>query len=165
MDLRPDQAVRGDQRGLPLLRTALEAALRGLTLSHAWTADGALFLEFGTLSPSRVRRRDGSSGNPVGEVSACLYGGWRIEAAEGPRPPGDIVGLRLASGGVAGAPPELDLIFETGARVVSLSAPGEAPDWAVADRRGASAIWYAVEDGMVRAGDGGPSTPPHFHNP
>jgi len=137
------------------MATPLDAVLRDLTLSHAWTADGALFLEFGRLSPSTVRRRDGSFGNPTGEVSACLYDGWRVEENGTPLPPSALVGRRLIFGTAAGEPPELDLAFESGARIVSYARDGEAPDWALADRRGATPVWYAVDEGRVRAGDGG----------
>lgn len=129
------------------MTTALLSLLRGLVLSHSWIVDGALFLEFGALSPSSLRRRDGSLGNPTGEVSVCLYGGWSCRSEDGDRPPAALVGLKLASGTLLGEPPELDLAFESGVRITSSSAKGEAPEWHLADRRGPAPVWYAVEGG------------------
>ena len=67
------------------LVTALDTfhriALVGMEVAHLWRGHGsAIFLEFGTLSPGSVRR-DGSPGNPMGEITIGIEWSWRIENA------------------------------------------------------------------------------------
>src|SRR5687767_6475671 len=53
--------------------------LVGMTVSHLWRGYGsAIFLEFGALSPGSVRR-DGTPGNPIGEIAIGIEWSWRIE--------------------------------------------------------------------------------------
>lgn len=54
-------------------------ALKGKSVSHTWRGYGSsIFLEFGALAEGR-RRKDGSIGNPIGELTLMLEWGWRIE--------------------------------------------------------------------------------------
>lgn len=57
---------------------AFAETLVGLPISHVWRGYGsAIFIEIGGLSPQS--RRDGSSGNPEGQVSLGVEWSWRIE--------------------------------------------------------------------------------------
>jgi len=52
--------------------------LLGLPISHVWNGHGpAIFLEFGTLTPRT--RRNGTTGNPQGEMAFSVEWSWRIE--------------------------------------------------------------------------------------
>ena len=54
------------------------AAACGLTIAHVWRGHGsALFIELGALTPTT--RRDGSPGEPRGEISLMVEWSWRIE--------------------------------------------------------------------------------------
>jgi hypothetical protein len=61
------------------------AATFGMPVSHFWRGYGsALFLEFGLLSAQLDKdgsprlRRDGTSRNPLGEVTLMIEWSWRI---------------------------------------------------------------------------------------
>ena len=56
------------------------AAAYGLVLAHVWRGHGsALFVELGALTPRL--RRDGSPGEPKGEIGLMIEWSWRIEDA------------------------------------------------------------------------------------
>jgi hypothetical protein len=70
-------------RQMPPLSTfnRIGAELVGMKVSHLWRGYGsAIFLEFGNLSPGSARR-DGSPGNPMGEITIGIEWSWRIENA------------------------------------------------------------------------------------
>lgn len=57
----------------------IEDTLVGRTIGCLWSVYGsAIFLEFGAHSPGRIRR-DGTTGNPPGELTFDIEGRWRIE--------------------------------------------------------------------------------------
>jgi hypothetical protein len=50
----------------------------GMEVTHVWRGYGsALFLEMGKLTPQM--RRDGTPGNPKGEMELMIEWNWRIE--------------------------------------------------------------------------------------
>lgn len=59
---------------------AFRRALIGLKVSQVWRGYGsALFLEFGALTPSSGRRRDGGERGSSGELTLMIEWSWRIE--------------------------------------------------------------------------------------
>ena len=57
---------------------AFAAAARGMPVSHVWRGHGsALFVELGKLTPRT--RRNGSPGEPDGEMALMIEWSWRIE--------------------------------------------------------------------------------------
>ena len=102
----------------------------GLPLSHLWRGYGsAIFLEFGLLS--KRFRRDGSDGNPVGELTLMIEWSWRIEGKRRiwcgswsdedrwPRAFARLSGTTIVSISLIGRLPEIDLALSNGLHVVS----------------------------------------------
>ena len=53
--------------------------IEGYKISHAWLGHhSCLFLELGNLTEGKSKK-DGSSGNSIGEITVCLDFCWRIE--------------------------------------------------------------------------------------
>jgi hypothetical protein len=63
------------------LPTSFRYPLLGLPVAHAWKGYGsAIFLEFGTLTPSDKTQRDGGDLNPMGEFGLMIEWSWRVES-------------------------------------------------------------------------------------
>jgi hypothetical protein len=118
-------------------------ALIGKSVSHVWRGHGsAIFLEVGELSPPS-KRRDGSLGEPTGELSVCIEWSWRIERIR------SILGgswssertwpgffKRLHNAVVLdfqtfGRLPEMELSLSNGLRLVSFMTAEGQPQWYV----------------------------------
>jgi hypothetical protein len=120
--------------------------LIGLPVSHVWQGYGsALFFEFGQLTP-RVRR-DGSQGNPSGEMSLFIQEGWRIEGkrriwcgswsekerlAKVLKP---VQGLSVTSIAMFGRLGEIDLCLSNGLHILSFKTTEGDPDWSLENRQ------------------------------
>ena len=117
--------------------------LDGLPVSHVWLSDYfTLYLELGALRPGRVRK-DGSIGNPLGDVTIYAGTGWRLERA------GSIVGARLSSkskrtsaalamqgtsvisNAVFGRLPELQIELSGGVWLTTFADAEGQPEWTV----------------------------------
>ena len=116
--------------------------LVGMELSHIWRGHGtALFLEFGKLS-ERLRK-DGSVGNPRGEISVGLEFGWRIEvdrrvvaATARDLWPEVFKGLQGKCASwieLFGEVPELRLVLDQQERLLTFSLDDDGPEWALTE--------------------------------
>ncbi|MEX3009034.1 hypothetical protein [Hoeflea sp. TYP-13] len=121
----------------------------GLPLGHVWFGHGsAVFLEFGKLSPSKIKRREGSEGNPSGEYGVMIEWGWRLENGKSIlcgcwsdedewQPSFEMLrNTTLAGASLTGRLPEIDLRFSNDVHCVSFMIARGDPQWAVFDRRG-----------------------------
>lgn len=141
------------------------ASIIGLPISHVWRGYGsALFIELGKTTP--VARRNGSPGNPDGEVSLGIEWNWRIEDQTAIRcgswseedlwePAFDM----LRDGHVArcelfGLLPEVMLTTDSGLRLLTFSTTDGQPQWHLVDHRNGPARWFTVRDGSLHLSDG-----------
>ncbi len=150
--------------------TAFTDPMLGLPVSHAWRGYGsALFLEFGNLQPGRIRR-DGSIGNPRGEMGLSLTWGWRVEGRRSvlcsfltenlpwPKLLACLTRGTIASVAITGRLPEISVEFSTGLHIVSIRVEPLYPDWAIFDRTGAKSAtsaserWLHVQHGRLHIG-------------
>ena len=143
--------------------TAFAAPLIGLPVSHVWRGHGsALFLEFGQLRPSNLIRRDGSSGNPRGEMSLMIEWSWRIEGRRSilcgswsdeqkwPRTFGLMRGATMTNAALFGRLPEIELSLSNGIHLMSFMTAEGSPEWALIDRRGDKSHSLSVRRGTLR---------------
>jgi hypothetical protein len=140
----------------------IAADLVGMKVSHLWRGYGsAIFLEFGTLSPSRVVRRDGSPGNPKGEMTIRVEWSWRIEDAtsiicgswseeEFWEPAFDLVRNSSVTGlSLFGRIPEIDLAITEDRHLLSFMTSEGQPEWSLSDRRSETYISLGVRNGIL----------------
>jgi hypothetical protein len=131
-----------------------------MTLTHTWRGHGsAIFLEFGVLT--RRTRRDGSPGNPEGEIGAMIEWSWRVESSHSivcgswSDPPLWDMALQQLQGNtvtgveVFGRLPELTIEFSNGHRIASFMAAEGDPQWTLFDRQGPTQRWLRVKDGRL----------------
>jgi len=122
--------------------------LEGMKVSHLWRGYGsAIFLEFGALSPSKVVRSDGTSGNPIGETSIGIEGSWRIEDATSVaceswsevelwEPAFDPLRNSFVKAlSITARLPEIDLVLTGRRHLVSFATIEGDPEWSQIDRR------------------------------
>jgi hypothetical protein len=135
-------------------------SLIGLPISHLWRGHGsAIFLEIGTLT--LYTKRDGSSGEPQGEVSLGVEWSWRIEANRSivcgswseehlwqPTLDG-LRGRRIKNIELFGILPEVVVTTDTDVRFVSFSTTDGQPQWWMTDKRGSRQRTFSVEDGQL----------------
>jgi hypothetical protein len=139
------------------------APLIGLPVSHLWRGYGsALFLEFGKLRPSAKTRRDGSPGNPMGEMSLMIEWSWRIEGRRSilcgsssdeqkwPRAFSLVLNAEVADAVLFGRLPEIELCLANDIRILSFMTAEGDPDWALGDRRDDVTRWLCVHRGILR---------------
>jgi hypothetical protein len=140
--------------------------LVGMKVSHLWRGYGsAIFLEFGALSPSGMVRRDGSPGNPRGEITIGIEWSWRIEAAISVvcgswseedlwEPAFDLVrNSSVKALSIIGRLPEIDLALSDGRHLLSFMTAEGDPEWSLIDRRSGSVISVSVRDGLLFKSD------------
>jgi hypothetical protein len=114
-----------------------------MTVSHVWFGHGsALFLELGALSEGR-KRKDGSTGNAMGEITVMIDFGWRVERQRSILcGSGDtrsrqasvskkLLGASVLSAEVVGRIPELQLKLSNGLWLVTFTCYAGQPTWAV----------------------------------
>lgn len=137
-------------------------------LSAIWRGHGsAIFLEFGQLSESRIRR-DGSAGNARGEYSAMIQWSWRIESetsiicgswSDEENWGGifnSLLGLTVEDISLYGRLPELTIALSGDRYIVSFMTAEGQPAWAIFDNSDDSQYsrWISVENGKVGEGAG-----------
>lgn len=140
--------------------------LVGMKVSHLWRGYGsAIFLEFGALSPGRVRR-DGAPGNPKGEITIGIEWSWRIEDAtsivcgswseeEFWEPAFDLIrNSSVTALSIYGRLPEIDLALAGGHHLLSFMTAEGQPEWSLSDRRTRPLTWLTVRDGALFESDG-----------
>jgi len=132
--------------------------LAGMNISHVWFGNGsALFLELGKLSEGR-KRKDGSAGNPEGEVTIIVDYGWRVErqrsifcgSGDSKRRWESVSkklhGASILSAQVVGRIPELQLKLSNGLWLVTFSRYEGQPNWGVGfNARGLG--WLCIKGG------------------
>ena len=142
------------------LLDSYKAALVGTELSHAWRGHGsAIFFEFGRLTPRR--RRDGSAGNPDGELGVMIEWGWRVEAgltvlfgswsddSLWEHQLRQLCGSVVSDLWVFGDLPELGIALSSGHRVLSFMTSDGEPSWTLFDRRAPTHRWLCVRNGKI----------------
>jgi hypothetical protein len=130
--------------------------LAGMLVSHIWFSDHSVcYLELGSLAPGRVRR-DGTTGNPVGEATIFLGYDWSANSAgskfsrkyfhthkeERDTLVARILGATIEFASLAEHDSEIEIGISTGVALISASAEGEEPDWNVGFNR--------YQDGCLR---------------
>ncbi|MFZ6799045.1 hypothetical protein ACO0KZ_04540 [Undibacterium sp. Di24W] len=136
------------------------ALLSGMTVSHVWLGIGsALFLELGTLSEGN-KRKDGSLGNSIGEVTVMVDFDWRVErqrsilggSHDTPKRRISISNLLLnttiVSAQTVGRIPELQMQLSNKLWISTFSHDKGQPTWAV----GFNSLglgWLCVERGKL----------------
>jgi hypothetical protein len=141
------------------------ASLVGLPITHVWGGYGsAIFIEFGKLRP--IARRDGSPGNPEGEISLGVEWSWRIEDRTAIRcgswseedlwePAFDTLrNARIARCELFGTLPELAITTDGDIRFLSFSTTDGQPQWHLVDHRDGPARWFTVREGRLHVRDG-----------
>ncbi len=146
----------------------LSAATFGMPVSHVWRGYGsALFLEFGRLSArlgkdgSPRLRRDGSPGNPLGEVTLMIEWSWRIEDEHSIicgswsdeelwQPSFERLVGRVVTGLTTfGRLPEVAVALSGGLYVASFMTANGDPEWALTDRRGQPPVAVHCKSGVL----------------
>jgi hypothetical protein len=140
-------------------------ATRGMKVSHVWRGYGsALFLELGTLTPRK--RRDGSLGNPRGEIGFMIEWSWRIEDERSIicgsfsneelwRPAFDrLIGHEVVGISMFGRLPEVLLSLANNLHVASFMTADGDPAWVLFDRRAPQIISLSCRSGLLCATNG-----------
>lgn len=132
----------GPAKELPINISPSIGLLINKPVSCVWLGDySALYLECGALSPGRLRR-DGSVGNPVGEITVYLGFEWLIKQdgsllKSDTRPVpiqsivGQLSGVIIISAGLCAKRKNLELVFSHSSRLVTLSGDENDPEWSV----------------------------------
>jgi hypothetical protein len=136
--------------------------LIGLPVSHIWNGYGsAIFLEFGSLSPSTRRRKDGSLGNPKGEFTLMIEWSWRIEgkrriwggswseAEEWAKLLPRLKDACVTSISLIGRLPEIAVALSNGLHLVSFMTAEGDPEWAILTRRSDETFSVSVKAGRL----------------
>jgi hypothetical protein len=138
--------------------------LIGLEVSHIWRGYGsALFVEFGALKPSSATRRDGSQGNPEGELTLMVEWSWRIENKTSVvcgscsdesiwQPTFDsLKGQKVVNAWLFGRLPEVSIELTNDLFIVTFMTAEGDPEWAFGDRRGQEGSrWLSVRGGQLQ---------------
>lgn len=136
------------------------APFEGMVLSHIWRGYGsAIFLEFGNLRPKT--KRDGSAGNPDGEMSAMIDCIWRIEnnmqincgsssdEALWEANFEDLLHQKVAEISHFEKLHEIAITFANGIRILSFTANHGQPNWALFDRRNGERVMSSISGKLV----------------
>ncbi len=143
------------------MRDSMMAPLIGMPVSHVWRGYGsALCLECGELRPTT--KRDGSPGNPRGELSVLVEWSWRIEGRRSilcgswsdertwPRVFALLRDTEVADASLFGRLPEIELRLSNEVRFLSFMTAAGDPHWTVFDNRGDATRWLCVRGGALR---------------
>ena len=114
----------------------------GQVVSHTWFGDYAsLYLELGELTAKR--RKDGTEGNPVGEITLYAGFGWRVErpksilgGSKSPRTQWPVLAKKLKGATVLSAEtrghlPELLVRLSNGLTLATFNAYRWQPEWTI----------------------------------
>ena len=118
----------------------------GRAVSHTWFGDySSLHLELGKLTPSW--RKDGTAGNPKGEITLYAGFGWRVErprsilgGSKSERTQWSVLakkfeGATVQSVEMTGRLPELLVGLSNGLTLVTFNAYRGQPDWTISFRK------------------------------
>lgn len=173
---QPERHGAKPQDPIPLLRIRrlltsdtqvdhLLSRLIGMPVSHIWRGYGsALFLEFGTLSERS--KRDGSAGDPEGEMSLMIEWSWRIEGKRSilcgswgderrwSRVFHVLQGRVVHNASFFGHLPEIEIQLSNGARVISFMTSEVDPAWVLFERGAQKVRALHVRRGRLCIEDG-----------
>ena len=137
-------------------------AAKRLVVAHVWQGYGsALFVEFGTLTPSTRMRKDGRPNAPVGEIGLMIEADWRIEDARtivcGSGSDEDLweptfaslIGRHVVNVATFGRLPEILISLSDGFHVASFSTLEGDPEWTLFDRRSTAPITVHCRSGSI----------------
>lgn len=146
------------QTPIDLIRAVIDREV-----AHAWKGYGStIYLELGNLTPSTLIRKDGSNGNPRGELAIGVHWGWRIEERErivcGSSSEDDqiltwlqvLVSRSVSDVSLVGRLPELQITFSGGLYLTSFMTAEGDPEWEIMDRRGSTLWAMDCEAGQIR---------------
>jgi hypothetical protein len=132
----------------------------GLAVAHVWRGHGsALFVELGMLAPRT--RRDGSAGEPAGEIGLMIEWSWRIEdersvacgswsdEALWARTFARLIGCTVEDLSTFGRLPEVLLSLAGDLHVASFMTAEGDPAWTLFDRRGPRLVAVSCRDGVI----------------
>jgi hypothetical protein len=121
-------------------------ALIGKPITHVWRGYGsAIFIEFGSLT--QRTRRDGSPGQPSGEITLMIEWSWRVEKARSimggscsserrwPAIFKKLLGSVVTDVELVGVLSEVSLTLSNGMRVLSFMTTEGQPSWAIMTRK------------------------------
>jgi hypothetical protein len=141
---------------------AFAAPMIGLSLNHIWRGHGsAIFLEFGELRPRL--KRNGSTANPMGQMSLMIEWSWRIEDHAAvrcgswseeelwPDAFATILDSHVQDVKTFSHLPEIEVTFSNGMRILSFMTAEGSPAWTLFDRRSAHERWLSVDAGILLA--------------
>ncbi|MGE6581194.1 hypothetical protein ACQKD0_09275 [Vreelandella aquamarina] len=142
------------------------SSILGKPVAHAWRGHGGtIFLELGVLKPGRTRR-DGTTGNAIGEFSIHLEPNWRFEGVRsilcGSDDPhraierllSGVIGSNVESIHHFGRLPELEVVLPSGAFRTFSSGKGQ-PNWTI--NRWARPLAMYCQLGKVKFDGGAPN--------
>ncbi len=125
--------------------------LIGLPVAHVWFSDySVVYFELGELTPSELIRRDGSLGNPNGEVIVYAGFDWRIERARSifcSRHDSrkrrysvceSVLGSTVMESSIFGRIPELNIGFSSGLWLVTFGFYRGNPQWSIGFKQSGS---------------------------
>jgi len=129
-----------------LIASPFIEALKGKSVTHVWRGHGsAIFLEFGALT--ETRRRDGTPGQPDGELTLMIAWSWRVERPRSilcgswsserrwPAMFRHLVGNEVSQVEFLGKLHEISVSLSNGLRVVSFMTAEGQPSWALIARQ------------------------------
>ncbi|WP_091717388.1 hypothetical protein [Methylobacterium phyllostachyos] len=138
------------------------AAAKGLTVSHVWRGYGsALLIEFGALRPPTLTRKDGTPGEPSGEIGLMIQSDWRIEDSctivcgsssddELWKPTfARLIDKHIIDVATFGRLPELLISLSEDLHIASFSTLESDPAWTLFDRRGSAEIVVGCWSGVI----------------
>jgi hypothetical protein len=136
------------------------SSLKSLPISHVWRGYGsAIIFEFGALR-SRTKR-DGTLGDPQGEMSLMIEWSWRIESqrrilcgswgneARWSKVFALMKNRKVIKAYLFGRLPEIALDIEGGISVISFMTSEPDPAWALFDRQNEQTRWLCVRRGVL----------------
>ncbi len=116
----------------------------GMSVSHVWFSDySVVYFELGVLTPSEMKRRDGSLMNPRGQMAIYAGFDWRIERPQSVFCSRDsskkqrvsacqsLVGTQITEAMLYGRVPELSVGFSSGLWLATFSLSRGDPEWTV----------------------------------
>lgn len=129
-----------------LIASPFIEVLKSKRVAHVWRGHGsAIFLEFGVLTERK--RRDGTLGQPEGEITLMIEWSWRVERPRSilvgswssehrwPSMFKRLIGCEVTQIDFLGTLPEISLSLSSGLRVVSFMTAEGQPSWALIARR------------------------------
>jgi hypothetical protein len=119
-----------------------------------------LFVEFGDLTTGRIRK-DGSVGNPDGQMSLMIEWSWRIERprsilcgsfseeSQWSKAFEKLLGATVTKAALFGRLPEISISLSNDLHLASFMTADGQPHWTLFDRATSDTSWLTVRQGRV----------------